>query len=236
MKKVAVLMLCLAASGCAGLKKHSEDTFWPFGDPNAPKSESENFRRVRGEYVAEQPLVAQQGDVWPGQPDAVPTVKDMNNPNSRFSRSFQRSIKGLNSDLDQQQLANGETLALGENVATEKGVQRRSSASEPGSLPSHVPDRAKNYLEGPNRKSVAIPNGDGTTTLVGPDGTVRVVRGDPTVAMQQPSQHSAVPSKKHADTSHHKKRHKHSDASSKKKREHHKHSAHKKHHHKLLGT
>lgn len=221
MKKVAVLMLCLAANGCSGLEKHSEDTFWPFGDPNAPKSESENFRRVRGDAVMEPPLLAQQGDVWPGQPDAVPTIKDMNDPKSRFSRSFQHSIKGLNSDLDQQQLANGETLSLGERVDTEKGVRRRSSASEPGSLPSHVPDKAPNYLEGPNRKTVAIPNGDGTTTLVGPDGTVRVVRGDPSVAMQSGVRHDEPPSQRHHRS--------HATHSSKKHEKQRVHKAHRKH-------
>lgn len=177
MKKVAVLILCLAASGCSGLEKHAEDTFWPFGDPNAPKSESENFRRVRGESVMMQPLTTQQGDVWPGQPDAVPTIKDVNDPNSRFSRSFREASA-------KNQLSNGEFLSVGEKVSTEKGVQRRSMASEPGRLPSSVSDRAQHYLEGPNRDNVAIPNGDGTTTIVAPNGLVRVVRGDPSVAMQ----------------------------------------------------
>lgn len=226
MKKVAVLMLCFAANGCSGLVKQSEDTFWPFSDPNAPKSESENFRRVRGDAVIEQPLVAQQGDVWPGQPDAVPTIKDMNDPNSRFSQSFQRSIKGLNSDLDKQQLANGETLSLGEKVATEKGVQRRSHASEPGSLPSHVPDKATNYLEGPNRGTVTIPNGDGTTTLVAPDGTVKVVRGDPAVATQNRTSSHTSESSTHASTRH-KKHSARSERKHKKDKKHHAHTSHK---------
>ncbi|WP_202405289.1 hypothetical protein [Saccharibacter sp. 17.LH.SD] len=181
MKKVAVLMLCLAASGCSGLGKHIGDTSWIFGgDPNMPHGDSETFRRVRGEAVTETPLMAQKDDIWPGQPDAVPTIQDVNNPNSHFSHLFRNSLGDLNEDLDEQLLANGEALSMGESVETRHGVQRRSTAIGPA-LPSHVTDHAPNYLEGPNRDTVAIPNGDGTTTLVAPNGSVRVVRGDPSL-------------------------------------------------------
>lgn len=178
MKKVAICMIWLVLSACSGIVKHTEDTFWPFDNPNAPKGESENMRRIRGESVVAHPIVTEKGDIWPGQPDPVPTLQDVSNPDSHFNETFHRSLKTLNDDLDKQPFEDGESLSIGEEVSTRNGVRRNSSAI--GSpLPSNVEDNAPAYLQGPNHDTVAIPNGDGTTTMVAPDGSVTIVRGTP---------------------------------------------------------
>lgn len=184
MRKITVLLIGIALSGCSGFGEYISDTFWPMEDQHAPAGEGDMMRRVRGGSPAGLPLVAQTGDIWPGQPDPVPTIQDVSNPDSRFNHNFQNSLGDLNNDpVGQAQLHDAETLAIGEEVNTKNGVTRRSQAvfapgNVPGALPESVPDNAKKYLEGPNSDSVIIPNGDGTTTVVAPDGSVKILRGD----------------------------------------------------------
>ncbi|MDF7674578.1 hypothetical protein PT277_04255 [Acetobacteraceae bacterium ESL0709] len=187
-------MAWLTLSACSGIVKHTEDTFWPFDNPNAPKGESENMRRVRGASVVARPIVTEEGDIWPGQPDPVPTLQDVSNPSSHFNEAFHRSLKTLNDDLRKQPFEDGESLSIGEEVSARNGVTRRSSAI--GSpLPSDVEDNAPAYLQGPNHDTVAIPNGDGTTTMVAPDGSVTIVRGTPDTVQKAVAADKTVESK-----------------------------------------
>lgn len=89
MRKAALLALPLALSGCAGMGKFFNDTaLWSGSNPNAPHGDSENLRRARGEFVAAAPILPEGGNMWPGSPQPLPTLKDVVNPDSVFNKAL----------------------------------------------------------------------------------------------------------------------------------------------------
>lgn len=182
MKKISVIFFGLLFTGCSGFGEYMSDTFWPMGSAESPLGVGGNYHRVReGSTVPDgrAALVTQPGDIWPGRVEPVPSIQEVSNSNSHFNRSFRHTLQTLDSDLERIQLKENESLSIGEDAKTEMGVHRASSAVVPGALPRQISDPAHRYIEGPNRDTVYISNGDGTTTLVLPDGSVRIVRGNP---------------------------------------------------------
>lgn len=172
-KKSFFVALSLCLSGCSGFDKHLGDTLFPLGNPNSPSGQSELMRRVKGEAVTNTPIAPEPGDVWPGQPEAVPTLQDVSHSDSRFTHQLHRSLDTLNADL-KHQLHDGQAVAAGESVATHYGVGPQvRSIGKP--LPSHVHDNAPLYLKPIERGTVSIPNGDGTVTLIAPNGSIRII-------------------------------------------------------------
>lgn len=197
MRKVTVLMLGLAVSGCADggcadFLQYAKQSLTPWEPANAPIGDSETFQRVRGQTVSAMPVLPQTGDIWPGAPEPVPSLQDVSNPDSAFNRMFPHSLDHLNADL-KMQLGDGEAVSVGEESARQNGIRRSSVPYQEhpigAPLPSSVPDAAPSFLEKAD-STVAIPNGDGTTTLIAPDGSIRIVRGMPA--------HVAAHGKKHA--------------------------------------
>ncbi|GEK96661.1 hypothetical protein [Gluconobacter kanchanaburiensis] len=197
MRKAALLALPLALSGCSGMGKYIRDTMvWTALDnPNGPHGESENIHRARGEKFAEAPIFPESGNIWPGAPQPLPTLKDVENPNSTFSHALgdpatyfggaaldESFMSGIGSKgalgASGQQLMSGQSISVGESVDTHQGVSRDRSHVIP-TLPSSVPDNAGHFLNKNPSKTIVIPNGDGTSTLIAPDGSVKVVHGVP---------------------------------------------------------
>ena len=196
MRKAALLALPLALSGCSGMGKFINDTsLWSGNNPNAPRGDSENLRRARGEAVASTPILPEGGNMWPGPPQPLPTLKDVENPDSVFNRAlgdpatyfggaaidktFMGGIAGSGAlGASGPQMKPGESMSAGESTDMRKGVSMDRSNLVPA-LPSSVPDSASHFLSKNPDKTIIIPNGDGTSTLIAPDGTVRVVRGVP---------------------------------------------------------
>lgn len=194
--KAALLALPLALSGCSGMGKFLNDTaLWSGSNPNAPHGDSENLRRARGETVASTPILPEGGNMWPGSPQPLPTLKDVENPDSVFNRAlgdpatyfggasidktFMGGIAGSGALGSMgHQMKPGASISAGESSDTRYGVSQDRSNLIPA-LPTSVPDNAPHFLSKNPDKTIIIPNGDGTSTLIAPDGTVRVVRGTP---------------------------------------------------------
>ncbi|MEJ5118150.1 hypothetical protein WH158_12055 [Gluconobacter cerinus] len=199
MRKAALLALPLALSGCAGMGKFFNDTaLWSGSNPNAPHGDSENLRRARGEFVAAAPILPEGGNMWPGSPQPLPTLKDVVNPDSVFNKSLGDpatyfggatldknfmggGIAGTGAlGVSGSQMKPGDTMSVGEKIDAMRGVSEDRSHFVP-TLPTSVPDNAGRFLNKNPDKTIIIPNGDGTSTLIAPDGKVRVVRGVPSV-------------------------------------------------------
>ncbi|MBS1102063.1 hypothetical protein JK202_03385 [Gluconobacter sp. Dm-62] len=197
MRKAALLALPLALSGCSGMGKYIRDTMvWTALDnPNGPHGDSENIHRARGEKFAETPIFPESGNIWPGAPQPLPTLKDVENPDSSFSHALgdpatyfggaaldETFMGGIGSKgglgSSGQQLMQGQSMSVGENADMHQGVSRDRSHVIP-TLPSSVPDSAARFLNKSPSKTIVIPNGDGTSTLIAQDGSVKVVRGTP---------------------------------------------------------
>lgn len=143
------LGLVLPLSGCSGLGHFFGDTFGVTPNHNAPIGDSENMRRARGQVVDVPPLLTEPGDVWPGPPAPEPTLSD---------------------------------LQKRENALTPPALEHNPTPPPPKlpPLPPNVvlPQAASPGAKGPHgvaQGSIAIPNGNGTSTVIAPDGSVTTV-------------------------------------------------------------
>ncbi len=86
------LGLIILLSGCASERQFAYDT-WPFGNPNAPASQSETAQRALGKQVAVTPIPPQAGNVWPGPVQPMPTLSDVEaNSNIALGQGYTPSL------------------------------------------------------------------------------------------------------------------------------------------------
>ncbi|MBR0559721.1 hypothetical protein [Neokomagataea anthophila] len=186
MRRAALLAVPLVLSGCSGLGKYFHDTlFWPGYNPNQPQGNSENLLRVRGESVTPPALLPTVGNIWPAAPRPLPTLQDAANPNSNFNRTLANPKTYLGDDSFNAatlpsdhslgtQIKSGSSLSIGENASIHDGVS--ADQSHLPVLPTSVPDAAKNYLKHSSSRSITIPNGNGTSTIINSDGSTRTIK------------------------------------------------------------
>ncbi|AQS87357.1 hypothetical protein AA101099_3061 [Neoasaia chiangmaiensis NBRC 101099] len=184
MRKAALLILPIVLSGCSGFGKFLHDTATlPGENPNGPSGDSENLERARGHDVQAMPILAQPGNIWPGAPQPLPTLRDVENSHGGIAASlgdpntyYGNMTEGGSLGQDGQQMPEGKSISAGETDDMRHGVHDFSGAGIPSTpeLPSTVPDNARHYGATPRKDTIVIPNGDGTSTFIAPDGTVSV--------------------------------------------------------------
>jgi len=189
MRRSALLCCTLVASsllaGCTGTGVFFDHTFSWFGNnPNAPAGNSEMFLRLRGEPVTITPLLPETGNVWPGPQKPDPTLQELE---------------------AQQQKAGATPAVVGGGTGHQQPRPAGSGAPAPavvtpGTAPTGMvspPQRTRNgtaidttggqkvpgYRDlqpaPPAGKGILVPNGNGTSTLIGPDGSVSTVPTKP---------------------------------------------------------
>ncbi len=77
MRHPLALGLILLLSACSSERHYAADTLWPFGNPNAPKANSETALRALGKKPDVVLLVPQGGNVWPGPVQPMPTLSQV---------------------------------------------------------------------------------------------------------------------------------------------------------------
>lgn len=190
MRRSALLCLVVAApsflAGCTGTGVFFDHTFSFFGaNPNTPAGNSEMMQRLRGEPVPIQPLLPEAGNVWPGPQQPDPTLQEI----EREQGNGPRPDYGGGTD-HQQPHAPG-------FVPPNRPAP---AVVTPGSAPSNLvtPPRAgaggteldvtggsKNggyrHLQSPPAagRNILVPNGNGTSTMIGPDGSISTVPTKP---------------------------------------------------------
>ncbi len=174
-------------SGCTGTGVFLDHTTQQFGAiPNAPAGSSETFLRIRGQEVTVPPLLPEQGNVWPTdvKPDA--TLQDLEKQQAEDIRR-----------------GTGAPAAGGAPPGANPAVNRANNADR-GLPPPVVPPpppagvgsptvntpngpsvdvtgrgTGRNYRQlqspTPGGSGILVPNGNGTSTLIGPDGSVQTV-------------------------------------------------------------
>lgn len=157
MRKVALAGVCLILSGCSGFGKYISDTATlPGENPNAPAGSDLTMRRVKGYRSGEPPILPQAGDIWPGPPAPLPTLEDVEKDRSGTALDSTSPESG-------SMLPDGGEMNLGETEKKDQG----------GKLPDAEPDVAEHYgAKRGNASTIEIPNGDGSVTLIRPDGSV----------------------------------------------------------------
>ena len=186
-----MLPTILLLGGCSGLGKFFGDTITlPGMNPNIPSGVSENTDRARGQKLDEAPILPESGNVWPGPPQPLPTLNDVSRQQSDdLSGAMPGGHAGpaMTGGSAGSSMHDGGSMSMGESNAISHGAATGAdSFSGGGVLDDHVPDASQHYRSKPpgggggkSGGDIVIPNGDGTSTVIGPDGTVKTVKGTP---------------------------------------------------------
>ena len=175
--------MVLFLGGCSGLGKFLGDTITlPGMNPTMPFGVSENSDRARGQRPAESPILPEPGNVWPGPPQPLPTLNEASHEQGNaLSGGIGQGGGGQNGGAS---MHDGGSMSLGESQSVSHGADPGAdsfSGGAPGAsaLGDHVPDASSRYRVKPTAGkggAIVIPNGDGTSTVIDPDGTVKTVK------------------------------------------------------------
>ncbi len=187
MRRIASLGLLLAMTGCSqyvgspfdGFGGFAADTHTIYRNPNRPAGDTENMRRVFGEAAQEEPLLPEPGNVWPGPLPPQMTLQDLQRENPDAT------------------LKSGEEMYLGRPLgsSTPPGTgQVRPATPAPMQMPQAQPaprdptvmtpsgpamlqnnGGVQTYTDPRGGTGIVVPNGNGTSTLIAPDGSVQTV-------------------------------------------------------------
>ena len=193
------LGLLLALSGCTGVGEFLDHTFSPPGTiPTLPMADSENVRRALGQPTEIEPLGPEPGNVWPRQQGPEPTLADIGRQqDSEEKRGFPATtVPGATPGLPagRQPRPRGSSTPPGNaspaaGSLAPIGVQPPPPSSAGGRGPAggvvNTPQgpavdtggtsgyRQLNTPRGPG--AIMVPNGNGTSTIISPDGSVQTV-------------------------------------------------------------
>lgn len=202
MRRLALLGLLTLLPGCTGFGEFVRHTFTAPGvNPNLPMADSENVRRALGQVADVEPLVPEAGNVWPGAPPPNPTLQDVarDDPGNTARRGFEPTTvpgaePGLPAGRQPRPAARGSStppgsVQPGADPLPREGVlpQAPRGAAQPR-LPGGVVQTPRGagvdaggtstfrQLNVPGQgSSIIVPNGNGTSTIIAPDGSVSTV-------------------------------------------------------------
>ncbi len=191
MRRTALFAIVLLLPGCTGFGTFLDHTFSAPGyNPNIPMTDSENVRRALGRSPTFDPLGTEPGNVWPDLQEPTPTLADIQQEAASNGRS-----PTPRAEPDRQPRRRGSSTPPGSvqpsfaapipNIPQRPAP--RSFAPGPGPLGRVVPTpggpavdsggtsgyRQLTTPRGPG--AIMVPNGNGTSTIINPDGTVETV-------------------------------------------------------------
>ena len=171
-------------SGCTGTGVFLDHTTQWFGhNPNTPAGSSETFLRIRGETVDVPPLLPETGNVWPTNVRPDMTLQDMQKQQNEEIRR--------NGGQPPVSAGTGPNPAVNRANQADRGLPPPQNPPSPPQQHSVTPTRngpsmdvggggARGYRQlqpgpSPGGGGILVPNGNGTSTLIGPDGSVQTV-------------------------------------------------------------
>jgi hypothetical protein len=183
MRRIVFLGMLLTLAGCGGgFSTWSDLPFTTGSNPNMPPGDSENMRRVVGETTAEQPLTPEPGDVWPGPIKPPPTLRDLENQSGELQEPLPSVGSSTLPGSTQPGLAPLPAMPPSVTSATPHTVLTPPAAGQvyqTNKGPSVSTGGNSNYqtlsTPGSAGQSIVVPNGNGTSTIIHPDGTVETV-------------------------------------------------------------
>ena len=189
MRRSAPLCCVIATSGllagCTGTGVFLDHTFTMFGNnPNTPAGNSEMFQRLRGESVAVVPLVPESGNVWPGPQKPDPTLQELEAQQQQAGSAAPSPMGTPNGHQQPRPPGAGPAAPVVRPDGSPAGVVPPSQRSRNGTSVDTTGGQAiPNYRQlqptTPTGKGILVPNGNGTSTLIGPDGSVSTVPTKP---------------------------------------------------------
>jgi hypothetical protein len=164
-------------AGCTGTGVFLDHTFSWFGNnPNAPAGNSEMFLRLRGEPVSITPLLPEEGNVWPGPQKPDPTLQELEAQQQKTGAA--PAVVGGGTDHQQPRPA-GSNAGTAPNGMVAPPQRGRNGAAVDTTGGQKVPGYRDLQPAPSTGKGILVPNGNGTSTLIGPDGSVSTVPTKP---------------------------------------------------------
>ena len=198
-RRLALLGSLLMLPGCSGLGVFLDDTHSATSHVNRPLGNSENMQRAEGSKAAIEPLASEHGNVWPGEVKPPPTLEDLQNLPARtlsredgvtpptLSNVPNLLIPPIPHHLQPRPGEDGAALngPIGAPPPAPAPDQRLPPAASPegriiptprgnavqSRTPSGIPQSNVPATPG----VITVPNGNGTSTLIAPDGTITTV-------------------------------------------------------------
>jgi hypothetical protein len=189
MRRTLFLGLLLTLSGCGGgLHTWYNLPFTTGSNPNLPAGDSENMRRVMGETASVMPLTPEPGDVWPGPIKPPPTLQDLEKQGAVPGQPL--PPVGSSTPPGPPPLALPPLPSLAPSTPS-PGQQPPTTAVPSANTPPPT-GQVVQTSKGPGvttggttgyqtiitpggGQSIMVPNGNGTSTIIHPDGTVETV-------------------------------------------------------------
>lgn len=171
---MAGLPLLLSACSGSGFYRYARDTAtFPGANPNKPVLSSANYQRVLHKGGEQPVLLTETGDIWPGPPGAIPTLKDLqrqqrevmaNGGTGAGSPEALRPLPSLPS-LPGYEISEPQPPHVAPPTSFPRGLVAMPST---GPAPT---TGVTTLQEGPNG-AIIVPNGNGTVTIINPNGSV----------------------------------------------------------------
>ncbi len=191
---ITAIMSAGLLSGCTGTGVFFDHTTQYFGhNPNTPAGSSETFLRIRGESVDVPVLVPESGNVWPTNTGPDLTLQDIQKQQDQEIRRGSGQTGGAGGQpggAGGPAVNNGGNGQVGRANNADRGLpppqtpppppQQRSAVPTPGGPSLDVgggSGRGYRQMQTPpsGGNGILVPNGNGTSTLIGPDGSVKTV-------------------------------------------------------------
>ena len=184
-------------SGCTGTGVFLDHTTqWFSRNPNMPAGGSETFLEIRGEPVDVPPLVPETGNVWPTNTGPDPTLQDIQKQqDEEIRRNGGRAPPSVLGQGGASGGLQGANPSVNRANQADQGLPPPAAQPAPARLPrtTQTPNgpavdvtgggSGRGYrnlqLPGGSGRGILVPNGNGTSTLIGPDGSVQTVPTKP---------------------------------------------------------
>jgi hypothetical protein len=165
MRRIMMFGLLIALGGCEGYNTWWNPPFTSGTNPNMPRGDSINLRRVMGAYVAVTPLTPEPGDIWPGPVPEMPTLQDVERDSGMGERLSAIPPMGA-----------PPVHPLAPN-ATPPARDPAGRIINAPSGPSVTTGGTSGYSTTitPRGSAIVVPNGNGTSTIIHPDGRIETV-------------------------------------------------------------
>jgi hypothetical protein len=200
MRRLALIALTITLPGCdyvgspfTGFGGFIGNTHGFQANPNRPAGSSENMRRSEGVEVPIEPLLPESGNIWPGPTPPEPTLSDLQRQqNQQEPPSPQQPPEQPPTQPPPGRPPRGSSTPPG---SVQPGLPSVEGAPAPAPAPNEQPAPKGQVFQTPGGpvvsnpgsngiqtftspkggQGIVIPNGNGTSTLIGPDGSVTTV-------------------------------------------------------------
>jgi hypothetical protein len=187
MRHIVFLGLLLTLTGCGGeYSTWSELPFTTGTNPHFPAGDSENLRRAMGEPANAEPLTPEPGDVWPGPIKPPPTLQDLESQTGQTEQPMPPVGSSTPPGSNQPGLPPLPSAAPPTILPSQSGVTGVPNAATPPAGSVYQTNRGPAVSTGGTNsyqtittpgegQSIVVPNGNGTSTIIHPNGTVETV-------------------------------------------------------------